>query len=85
LNNKEKDVATLDMANTILTHGLTVRETAKMFKTSKSTVWLYMTTRLPSLNPELAEQIDKIFKKHLAVRHINGGNATKKMYENKST
>lgn len=55
-------------------HQSTVRETAKAFGISKSTVYVYLTKVCP--NATSAE----ILAKNKAERHIRGGQATKNKY-----
>ena len=58
----------------------TVRETAKKFGISKSTVHKDITEKLSMLNYELYEKVDQILKINKSERHIRGGEATKKKY-----
>lgn len=58
----------------------TVRQAAKKFGVSKSTVHKDVTNRLRELNPALAEQARKILDKNKEERHIRGGQATKEKY-----
>ncbi len=60
--------------------GKTVRETAKHFGLSKSTVHKDMITRLPEISPELFEKVRKILDINKAERHMRGGIATKNKY-----
>lgn len=62
----------------------TVRMIAKEFGVSKSTVHKDLTERLPEINPELANEVKKILEHHKSVRHLRGGEATKKKYLLKS-
>ena len=59
----------------------TIRQTAEKFKLSKSTVHKDIQTRLKSINQDLQEEINKIFKLHNEYRHIKGGETTKKIYK----
>ncbi len=61
--------------------GCTVRVCAAHFGTSKSTVHKDVTERLPALDPELYEKVQKVLGVNLSERHLRGGNATKRMYE----
>lgn len=61
----------------------TVRDIAKEFGISKSTVHKDLTERLPEINPDLANQVKKILEYHKAIRHIRGGEATKIKYKHK--
>lgn len=58
----------------------TVRVIAKEFGVSKSTVHKDLTERLPEINPELANEVKKILEHHKSIRHLRGGEATKKKY-----
>ena len=60
----------------------TVREVAKVFNVSKSTVHKDMQERLKYIDKEKYKKVIDIFNKHIEVRHINGGNATKLKYLN---
>lgn len=71
----------LDIAKYIVEQQTTVRQTATVFGVSKSTVHKDMTERLPSVNPSLADQIKEILDYNKSVRHIRGGEATKKKYQ----
>ena len=59
----------------------TVRTIAKEFGVSKSTVHKDLTDRLPELNPTLAKDVKEILEYHKSIRHLRGGEATKKKYE----
>ena len=71
----------LDEANYMLNTKETIREVATIFNVSKSTVHKDLHERLMNINFELFEQIDSILKYHIDVRHIRGGQSTKKKYE----
>ena len=57
-----------------------MRESAKRFGISKSTVHKDITERLPELNKELYEEVKKILETNKAERHLRGGEATKQKY-----
>lgn len=59
----------------------TIRETAKIYNVSKSTVHKDLHERLYDIDKNLFKKVDKIMQEHLEIRHINGGNATKMKYE----
>lgn len=59
----------------------TVRQAAKEFGISKSTVHIDVTKRLSKISPTLAKQVNEILQENKAVRHIRGGNATKEKYQ----
>lgn len=58
----------------------TVRQAAKIFGVSKSTIHKDLTERLPRINLELASQIRGILDKNKSERHLRGGEATKRKY-----
>lgn len=72
----------IEEADYILKTKLTVREISKYFKVSKSTVHKDLRERLKSINKNLYEKVDEILKYHLNIRHIRGGESTKKKYQN---
>lgn len=63
--------------------GATVRETAKKFGISKSTVHKDVTERLMYENRNLYEEVREVLLKNKAERHLRGGNATKEKYKEK--
>jgi putative DeoR family transcriptional regulator (stage III sporulation protein D) len=65
----------------ILEHKTTVRETAKVFGVSKSTVHKDVRLRLSKYNPQLQEKVMEIVQYNKSVRHLHGGEATKEKYE----
>lgn len=64
----------------IINNKKTVRDTAKIFNVSKSTVHKDMQERLKDINSEDYNKVINVFNEHIEVRHINGGNATKIKY-----
>jgi putative DeoR family transcriptional regulator (stage III sporulation protein D) len=72
----------LEIADYIIETKATVRQAAKVFGVSKSTVHKDMTERLPEINPEKARQVKEVLEYNKAERHIRGGRATKKKYLN---
>lgn len=58
----------------------TVRTIAKEFGVSKSTVHKDLSERLPVINPELANEVKLVLDYHKSIRHLRGGEATKKKY-----
>ena len=67
----------VEIANFIIQEKATVRQTAKKFGVSKSTVHKDVTDRLLQFNPELASQARKVLDVNKSERHIRGGLATK--------
>jgi putative DeoR family transcriptional regulator (stage III sporulation protein D) len=72
----------LEVAAYIIDTKATVRQAAKIFGVSKSTVHKDMTERLPEINPEKAKLVKDVMEYNKAERHIRGGKATKKKYLN---
>ena len=70
----------VEIANYIVENGATVRQTAKKFGVSKSTVHKDVTERLAGINPVLAAQARKVLDVNKSERHIRGGMATKEKY-----
>ena len=78
VKNIEKRV--LDEANYMKKTQKTLREIAKIFKVSKSTVHKDLQERLINIDYNLYLEVDKILKHHIKIRHIRGGESTKKKY-----
>ena len=71
----------VEIASYIINEGATVRQTARIFGVSKSTVHKDVTERLPKINPLMANQVKDILDANKAERHIRGGKATKMKYK----
>ena len=61
----------------------TVREIAKVFNVSKSTVHKDLTDRLLEIDEKMYIRVSSVLKYHLDIRHIRGGYATKCKFLNK--
>ena len=72
----------IEEANYMLKTEDTIRNIAKIFNVSKSTVHKDLHERLQDINYGLYEEIDSILKYHIDIRHIRGGESTKKKYKN---
>ena len=72
----------IEVANFIINKNATVRETAKKFGISKSTVHKDVTERILKINPNLALEAKKVLEVNKSERHIRGGLATKEKYLN---
>ena len=72
----------MDEANYIIKTQKTVREIAKIFNVSKSTVHKDLHDRLFEIDYNVFLRVDEILKYHIKVRHIRGGESTKKKYLN---
>ena len=77
--NKERCV---QLAAYMIETNSTVRETAKKFGISKSTVHKDITVNLKRINPELHLQVKKILEINKRERHLRGGEATKQKFLN---
>ncbi len=69
------------IADYVLEEGATVRQAAKTFGTSKSTVHKDLTERLVAISPATAKMVARVLQKNKDERHIRGGNATKMKYK----
>lgn len=74
----------VEIANYIIDNNATVRQTAKQFGISKSTVHKDVTERLNQINPALANSARKVLDLNKSERHIRGGLATKEKYLQKT-
>ncbi len=70
----------INIANYIIDNNATVRQTAKQFGISKSTVHKDVTERLMQINPALAKEARKVLDVNKSERHIRGGLATREKY-----
>ena len=68
------------LGNYIAENGATVREAAKKFGISKSTVHKDVTEKLKHENTVLWERVRAVLDKNKAERHMRGGEATKQKY-----
>jgi putative DeoR family transcriptional regulator (stage III sporulation protein D) len=71
----------LDISSYILESKATVRQAAVVFGVSKSTVHKDMTERLPAIDKITAANVKKILEFNKAERHLRGGEATRKKYQ----
>ena len=69
----------------IVTHGATVRDAARFFGISKSTVHKDVTTELALVDRTLFEAVRAVLEKNKRERHLRGGEATRKKYCDKKT
>lgn len=72
----------LELAGFIVETGSTVRDTAKQFGISKSTVHKDVGIRLKRINKCLYIKVKCVLDKNKSERHIRGGLATKEKYLN---
>ena len=69
----------MEIASYIIENNCTVRQAAKHYGISKSTVHKDA-ERLPAINSELARQAREILELNKSERHIRGGLATREKY-----
>ena len=70
----------VEIAGYIIENNATVRQAAKAFGVSKSTVHKDVSERLENINAALAADVRKILNTNKEERHIRGGMATKEKY-----
>ncbi len=75
------ELRVMEIADYILEKRTTVRNAAKHFKISKSTVHKDMSERLEKINPDLHKKVKSIMDINKAERHIRGGIATHNKYK----
>ena len=72
---------TIEVAQYIVESKATVRNAAKKFGISKSTVHKDITQRLQQINLALAREVKLVLDENKAERHIRGGEATREKYK----
>ena len=70
----------VEIADYIIETKATVRQTAKKFGISKSTVHKDCTDRLQQINPSMARAVRSVLDINKQERHIRGGMATREKY-----
>lgn len=68
----------------IIKTGKTVREMADIFGVSKSTVHKDLKDRLLEVDISMYDQVSKILKYHSDIRHIRGGESTRRKFLEKN-
>ena len=76
------DQRACELAVYMIETGATVRSTAKQFGISKSTVHKDLQNRLPRCNNVLYKQVRAVLDTNKKERHIRGGLATKRKFQN---
>ena len=69
------------VAHYMLEKRATVRQAAAKFSLSKSSVHKDMCQRLPRIDARLARQVAALLEYNKSVRHLRGGEATKRRYQ----
>ena len=70
----------IEETNYIIATSDTIRNIAKIYNVSKSTVHKDLNERLKQINIKLYKDVNNILKYHIDIRHIRGGESTKKKY-----
>ncbi len=70
----------VDEARYIIKTEETIRNIAKIYNISKSTVHKDLNERLIEVDKGLYEKVSYILRKHIDVRHIRGGESTRLKY-----
>ena len=70
----------LESAKYIINNKATVRNCAKQFGISKSTVHKDVSERLPNINSAMSGMVRDVLEKNKSERHIRGGLATREKY-----
>ena len=73
----------IEVANYYLAHKTTVRDCAKYFGKSKSSIHNYLHLYLPKTDPELKKKVSAQAQLNFSEKHIRGGNATRLKYANR--
>lgn len=70
----------IEVANHIISTKDTIRETAKKFNISKSTVHKDLQERLSQVDVIKYNIVKKILNEHMETRHIKGGESTRQLF-----
>ena len=79
MNKKTLD-RVIEEANYIFNTKNTIRETSYVFGVSKSTVHKDIREKLVLLDKNLYEKVSSILEYHIDIKHIRGGEATKRKF-----
>ena len=71
----------IEVANYIIDSKATIRETAKVFNVSKTTIHNDVTIRILKVKPDLRKAVKEVLDQNLQERAIRGGMATKLKYK----
>lgn len=71
----------INEAEHIVKTGATVRECAKVFGVSKSTVHSDVVKKLEFIDADLCQKVKRVLYINLSERHIRGGMATRRKYK----
>ena len=82
--NKKIITRVLEEGKYILDTGMTVREMAKIFGISKSTIHKDLRERLLEIDKDMYKDVSNILQYHMEVRHIRGGESTRRKFLEKN-
>lgn len=82
--NKKIVARTLEEGRYMVNTGMTVREMSNVFGISKSTIHKDLRERLFEIDIDLYQKVSSILQYHLDVRHIRGGDATRRKFLEKN-
>lgn len=68
-------------AEMIIQSKKTLRSLAEELNVGKSTIHKDMQIRLKMIDKDLYEKVQEVFQEHIRIRHLRGGDSTKKKYE----
>ena len=68
----------------MLSTGKTVREMAKVFGISKSTIHKDLRERLLEVDKDMYNKVSNILQYHMDIRHIRGGESTRQKFLEKN-
>ncbi len=75
---------TLQVAQHIAATKDTIRETAKVFNLSKSTVHNDLSKRLQRVDAKMYEKVKEVLDVNFAEKHLRGGESTKQKFQKAS-
>ncbi len=82
--NKRIMTRVLNESSVMVETGKTIREIATMFGVSKSTVHKDLNERLKELDEDVYNKVSSVLRYHIDIRHIRGGESTKKKFLEKN-
>lgn len=74
----------IDEADYIIKTENTIRQIAQIFNVSKSTVHKDLHERLINIDKNRYDKVEKILEHHTNIRHLRGGESTRKKYAKES-
>ena len=78
---KEITLRVVEEADRIIETKKTIREIAKEFNISKSTVHKDLHDRLYHIDLDRYKKVQEIMQHHIEIRHLRGGESTRRKYK----